>query len=60
MSDSKNIILQNGEFYIFDACEDEKSEQIYFSSESVLVEHIKWWLNNRTDGFTVFQQKFEK
>lgn len=60
MSVSKDIILPNGEFYIFDACEDEKFEQIYFSSEAALIGHIKWWLKNRTDGFTVFQQKFEK
>ncbi len=60
MNDITNITLLNGEFYIFDACEDEKFEQIYFSSEAALVEHITWWLNNRTDGFTIFQKKFEK
>lgn len=60
MSDNKQIILPHGEFYIFDACERDDFEQIYFSSEDALMEHIKWWLNNRTDGFTVFQQRFEK
>ncbi len=59
MSD-KQIILPNGEFYIFDAFEDDEFEQIYFSSDEALIEHIQWWLNNRTDGFTVFQQRFEK
>lgn len=59
MSD-KQIILPYGEFFIFDAAEDEDFEQIYFSSEEHLIEHIKWWLNNRTDGFRVFKQRFEK
>lgn len=60
MSDSKQIILPSGEFYIFDALEDDKFEQIYFSSEQALIEQVRWWLNNRTDGFTVFQRKFER
>jgi len=60
MSDDKQIILPKGEFYIFDACEDKNFEQIYFSSEQALIEQVRWWLKNRTDGFTVFQKKFEK
>lgn len=59
MSD-KQIILPKGQFYIFDAAEDEEFEQIYFSSEEALLEQIKWWLDNRTDGFRVFKQRFEK
>lgn len=59
MSD-KQIILPTGQFYIFDAAEDEEFEQIYFSSEEALLEQIKWWLDNRTDGFRVFKQRFEK
>ena len=56
----KQIILPMGKFYIFDAAEDEEFEQIYFSSEEALLEQIKWWLDNRTDGFRVFKQRFEK
>ena len=56
----KQIILPTGQFYIFDAAEDEEFEQIYFSSEEALLEQIKWWLDNRTDGFRVFKQRFEK
>ena len=59
MSD-KQIILPTGQFYIFDAAEDEEFEQIYFSSEEALLEQIKWWLDNRTDGFRVFKRRFEK
>ena len=39
MSD-KQIILPTGQFYIFDAAEDEEFEQIYFSSEEALLEQI--------------------
>jgi hypothetical protein len=60
MSEKENVILPNGEFYIFDAQEDKGFEQIYFSSHEHLIDHIKWWLNNRTDGFTVYQQRFTK
>lgn len=56
----RQIVLPKGEFFIFDAQDDKDYEQIYFSSHEVLLEHINWWLNNRTDGFTVFQQRFEK
>lgn len=57
---SEDIFLRRGEFYIFDSFEDKDSEQIYLSSDDALIEHIKWWLNNRTDGFAVYQQRFEK
>lgn len=57
---SDQIVLQKGEFYVFDAQEDEDFEQIYFSSHDHLVEHIRWWLNNRHDGFAVYQKRIEK
>lgn len=60
MSDNNQIILPHGEFYIFEAIGDKDSDEMYYSSEQALMEHINWWLNNRTDAFKVSQRRFEK
>lgn len=57
---SAEIILPKGEFYIFDAQDDREFEPMYFSSDECLLDQIQWWLDNRTDGFTVHQRRFEK
>lgn len=56
---SKEIVLQNGKFFIFEAHESEDYKQAYFSSEKALLDHIEWFLNNRTSSFSVFMRRFE-
>lgn len=54
------IEITNSEFFAFDASDDEIHKTIYFSTKEKLIDHIKWWLYNRTDGFYVTQLRFEK
>lgn len=55
-----DVHLEGGNFYVFVATEYDKEDDIYFSNTEALFEHCRWWFNNRTDGFSVFQRRFER
>jgi hypothetical protein len=57
---NNKVVLEKGEFFIFDAQEDKDSAQIYFSTKEALIEYVAWWIDNRTDSFVVYQGRFEK